>query len=102
MFGSVSTEVGLMDQKLGRSLPGLISEFVDRGNRMGVSHDARLQAAAIGASLVWFSSTPAKLRAIKRRRNGTINMASVLADPPASLSPRGYYVVRAVFLARLS
>jgi hypothetical protein len=57
------------------------SEFVDRGNRMGVSDDARVHAAAIGASLVLFSSTPAKLRAIKRRRNGTINMSSVLIDP---------------------
>jgi hypothetical protein len=78
------------------------SEFVDRGNRMGVSNDARLHAAAIGASLVLFSSIPAKLRAIKRRRNGTIDISSVLADPPAAPSPRGYYVVQAAFLARVS
>src|SRR5436190_710813 len=47
------------------------SEFVDRGNRMGVSHDARMHGASIGASLVLFSSTPAKLRTIKRRRVAT-------------------------------
>ena len=74
------------------------SEFVDRGNRMGVSHDARRQSAAVGASLVLFQFTPAKLRAIRRGIDGTIDMKAVRADPPAGLSPRGYYVTKAVFL----
>jgi hypothetical protein len=77
------------------------SEFVER-NRMGVSHDARLHAASIGASLVLFTTIPAKLRSIKRRKNGAIDLASVLADPPASPSSRGHYVVQAAFLVRVS
>ena len=78
------------------------SEFVDRGNRMGVSTDARAHGATVGASLVWFSAIPAKLRAVRRRANGRIDMSCVLADPPASPSPRGYYVVQAVFMRRTS
>jgi hypothetical protein len=74
------------------------SEYVERGNRMGISHDARAHALAIGASVVVVESTPAKLRAIRRTAKGTIDMATVLADPPAVATPRGYYVVRAIFM----
>ena len=75
------------------------AEFVDRGNRMGVGHEAAVQAASVGASVVLFCATPAKVRAIRRTKKGNIEMKSVLDDPPASPSPRGYYVVRAIFLA---
>ena len=73
------------------------AEFVAKGN-YGVGAEARAQAGVCGATLVLFSLVPAKLRAVKREPNGGINLAAVLADPPASLSPRGHYVVRAVFM----
>ncbi len=76
------------------------AEFVDRGNRMGISREASAQGAAVGASLVIFQATPAKLRAIRRDASGAIDMSPVLADPPTSASPRGYYVIHAVFLAQ--
>jgi|SRR5882757_3431583 len=74
------------------------AEFVARGSQ-GIGEEARLQAALVGASVVLFQTTPAKLRAIRRRPDGSIDLSSVLGNPPASLSPRGYYVVRALFLA---
>ena len=74
-------------------------EFADKGARMGISHLAREQAAAVGASVVLFQSTPAKVRSIRKGPDGRIDMSLVHADPPASLSPRGTYVVHAVFLA---
>ena len=75
------------------------SEFVERGNRMGISHYARLHASSVGASLVLFQFLPAKLRAVRYLSNGTIDISSVREDPPASLSPRGYFVARSAFLA---
>ena len=75
------------------------SEFVGRGN-MGVGIEARTQAARVGASLVVFRLTPAKLRAIRRDPDGAIDMESVLADPPAYMSPRGYFVLQSYFLAK--
>jgi hypothetical protein len=77
------------------------SEFVGRGQEH-VGPAARAQAAAIGASVVLFRPIVAKLRSIKRRGNGTIDIASVLADPPAHMSPRSYFVSQAAFLARVS
>jgi hypothetical protein len=76
-------------------------EFVEKGSRMGISYLAREQAASVGASIVLFQFTPAKVRAIRRGEDGRIDMSSVRADPPASLSPRGTYVVQAVFMASL-
>ena len=80
-------------------IPIGISEFVGRGN-IGVGFEARTQAARVGASLVLFRLTPAKLRAIRRGPDGTIDIASVLADPPAYMSPRGYFVVQSYFLTK--
>ena len=77
-------------------------EFTEKGNRMGISHLAREQAASVGASVVLFQFTPAKVRSIQKGPDGRIDMLRVLADPPAGLSPRGTYVVQAVFLARSS
>jgi hypothetical protein len=73
------------------------AEFVAKGNH-GVGAEARTQAGVCGATLVLFSLVPAKVRAVKRKPDGSINLAAVLADPPAGLSPRGHYVVRAVFM----
>lgn len=74
------------------------AEFVGRGN-LGVGQEARIQAAKVGAATVLVRVTPAKLKAIQKRADGTIDMQSVLADPPAYLSPKGYFVVQANFLA---
>jgi hypothetical protein len=52
------------------------------------------------AAMVLFRPTPSKLRAAKNKPDGTIDIAAVLADPPASMSPRGYYVAQSVFLAK--
>ena len=80
-------------------LPVGMAEFVGKGN-MGVGLEARTQAAKEGASVVLFRLTPAKLKAIRRSLDGAIDLAAVLADPPASMSPRGYFVVQSFFLAR--
>ena len=83
--------------KDGFSLIGT-AEFVGRGNQ-GVGREARAQAAVVGASVVLFRPTPAKLKAIRRNSDGTIDLEAVLADPPAGLSARGYYVVQSMFLS---
>ena len=75
------------------------AEFLGRGN-MGVGLEARTQAAKEGASVVLFRLIPAKLKAIRRSLDGAIDLEAVLADPPASMSPRGYFVVQSFFLAR--
>lgn len=59
---------------------------------------ARL-AAGVGASLVLYRITPAKVRAVRRLPDGRIDMDAVRADPPAGMSPGGYSVTQAVFLA---
>jgi hypothetical protein len=75
------------------------AQFVGKGNQ-GIGREAREQAAIVGAALVLFSLVPCKLRAIRKPAEGRIDMNAVLADPPASLSPRGYSVLTSVFLAR--
>ena len=75
------------------------AEFVARGDA-GVGENARAQAAVVGASVVLFRPLPAKLKSIRRKANGAIDLDPVLADPPAQQSPRSYYVINAVFLSR--
>jgi len=72
-------------------------EFVAKGF-IGVGAEARMQAEQVGATVVLFSLWPAKLRAVKRLGDGSIDLAAVIADPPASMSPKGHYVLRAAFL----
>lgn len=72
-------------------------EFAAKGD-CGVAAEASDQAARVGASLVLFSIWPAKFRAIKRLPDGSIDLAAVLADPPAALTPKGYFVLKAAFL----
>ena len=74
------------------------AEFVGRGNQ-GVGREARAQAAVVGASVVLFRPTPARLKAIRRNSDGTIDLEAVLAAPPTTLSARGHYVVQAMFLS---
>lgn len=76
------------------------SEFSAKGD-CGLGFEARDQAAKVGASLVLFSLWPAKFRAIKHLPDGSIDLAAVLVDPPAALTPKGYFVTKAAFL-RLS
>ena len=59
---------------------------------------ARL-AAGVGAALVLYRITPARQRAVRRLPDGRIDMDAVRADPPAGMSPGGYSVTQAVFLA---
>lgn len=73
------------------------AEFAGKGNH-GVGVEACAQAVRVGATLVLFSLWPAKFRAIKHLADGSIDMAAVLADPPAYLSPKGYFVLKAVFM----
>jgi hypothetical protein len=78
-------EVGFI--KLGQS------EVVSKNDDMGVSDGLSYTAAAVGASLVVFQITPAKLRAIRRNPDGSIDMDAVRADSPRSFNPSGYSVV---------
>ncbi|MFK3737346.1 hypothetical protein [Massilia sp. TN1-12] len=59
---------------------------------------ARL-AAGVGAALVLYRITPARQRAVRRLPDGRIDMDAVRADAPARMSPGGYSVTQAVFLA---
>jgi len=52
-------------------LPIGSAEFVGRGS-MGMGFEARKQAAAIGASVVLFRLTPAKIKTIRRGPDGAI------------------------------
>jgi len=109
---TTSVDVDKVEVQMSRDLPAELgrrksagflpigtAEFVGRGS-MGVGLEARTQAAKVGASLVLFRLTPAKVKAIRRNPDGTIDLESVLADPPASMSPRGYFVVQSYFLAK--
>lgn len=69
---------------------------------MGYPDPMARVAAGVGASLVLFRITPAKLRAVRRTPDGRIDMDAVRADPPAGMLPRGYSVTQAVFLAPAS
>ena len=75
------------------------AQFVGKGNQ-GVGREARDQAARVGAALVLFTLVPCKLRAIRKTADGQIDMRAVRADPPAGLSPKGYSVLTATFLAK--
>ena len=73
------------------------AEFVAKGSQ-SVGAPAREQASLVGATVVVFNTIPAKLKSIIKNEDGSINIPAVIADPPISKSPRGYYVVKAVFL----
>jgi hypothetical protein len=95
--------LGTVDQweKAGFLTLGL-SEVVGKNDVMGFSDDLGHAAVAVGASLVVFQVTPAKLRAVRRSPDGRIDMDVVRANSPASFNPRGCSVVQAVFLAPTS
>jgi hypothetical protein len=96
--------------QMARDLDSEVSEFREHGHEvvgwcefvakgfLGVGAEARDQAKQIGATVVLFGLWPAKLRAVKYREDGSIDLAAVAADPPAAPSPRGHFVIRAVFL----
>ncbi len=56
------------------------------------------RAKQVGATVVLYNMWPAKLRAIKRLPDESIDLASLLADPPKKLRPDGFSVLKAVFL----
>lgn len=78
------------------------SDTVGKNDVMGFSDLLGHATAAVGATLAVLQVTAAKLRAIRRHADGRIDMNRVRADPPASLSPRGYNVTQAVFFAPTS
>ncbi|MCV2360390.1 hypothetical protein LNV08_15545 [Paucibacter sp. TC2R-5] len=77
------------------------AQFVGRGGQ-GVGREAREQATKVGAALVLFTLVPCKLRAVRKTADGQIDMQAVRADPPSSLSPKGYSVITSAFLAKQS
>jgi hypothetical protein len=78
------------------------ADAVIRNDLMGYWHIIAYTAFAVGATLIIFQGTPAKLRKIRRLDDGHIDMDAVYADPPVQLSPRGSSVIQAVFLAPTS
>ena len=83
----------------GYSCVGL-ADTVSRAGEQGVSRRLQEQAARVGAVAVLFCVWPAKVRSVRREANGEIDLDAVVADPPASFSPKSYAVTRALFLGR--
>ncbi len=75
------------------------SDAVIKNNQMDFSHILAHTAFAVGATLVAFQMTPAKLRSIRRLADGRIDMDAV---QPAQLSPGGSSVIQAAFFAPMS
>lgn len=107
---ATADSIGEAQVLMASDLEGEISEYCQRGHEvvgwcefigkgsMGVGAEARCQAMQVGATVVLFGIWPAKLRAVKYREDGSIDLTSVVADPPAGMSPKGHYVLRAAFL----
>ncbi len=76
-----------------------LADVISKANAPLAEEKMAEQARSVGASLVLFCIWPAKLKSIRREKNGEIDLWGVVNDPPASFSPRSYSVVRAVFLA---
>ncbi|WP_296952478.1 hypothetical protein [uncultured Massilia sp.] len=73
-------------------------DAVCRGDGEPPERPAIARAKQVGATAVLYNLWPAKLRAIKRLPDKSIDLASLLADPPKKLRPNGFYVVKAIFL----
>ena len=73
-------------------------DAVLRGDGEPPERPAVAQARQVGATVVLYNLWPAKLTAIKRLANESIDLASLLADPPKRLRSDGSYVVKAIFL----
>jgi hypothetical protein len=102
-LGHTNDLPGLVDEwgKKGFVTLGL-SEVAGKNNVMGFSDLLCCTAVDVGAALVVFQITPAKLRAIRRNADGRIDIDAVRADPPANMHSAGYSVTQAVFLAPTS
>ncbi|MEO8023320.1 hypothetical protein [Polaromonas sp.] len=110
VLGANAISIPDVQVQMARDLDSEVSEYLERDQEvvgwcefvgkgfLGVGEEARAQAKQVGATMVLFSLWPAKLRAVKYRENGSIDLGSVVADPPAALSPKGHYVLRAAFL----
>lgn len=86
-------------KRKGYSCLGL-SDVLSKAGAQGVSPQLNEQAGRVGASVVLFCAWPAKVRSVRRGSTGEIDLEAVVADPPATFSPRGYAVTRALFLAK--
>jgi hypothetical protein len=70
----------------------------DRGNSQSPLTPAIALARRIGATVILFKLWPAKLRAIKRLDDDSIDLVPLLADPPSRIRPGGFYVIKTAFL----
>jgi hypothetical protein len=86
-------------RRKGYSCIGL-SDVVSKAGLQGLSHLLEAQAERVGAQAVLFCIWPAKLRSVRRDERGEIDLDAVVADSPASFSPRSYAVTRALFFMR--
>ena len=75
------------------------SESFNNRNEMGLSALIREHGSEVGATMVIFSITPGKLTSAKRCADGRIDVKALRADPPASLSPRSYYLLQTSYFA---
>jgi hypothetical protein len=73
-------------------------DAVLRGDGEPPERPAVAQARQVGATVVLYNLWPAKLKAVKRRPDESIDLATLLADPPTRIRSNGSYVVKAVFL----
>ena len=85
-------------QRTGYSCIGL-SDVVSKAGTQALRQQLEDQALRVGARVVLFCIWPAKLKAVRRGIDGTIDLEAVVADPPAAFSSRSYAVARALFLA---
>ena len=75
------------------------SESFNNRNEMGLSALIKEHGSEVGATMVIFSITPGKLTSAKRCADGRIDVKALRADPPASLSPRSYYLLQTSYFA---
>ncbi|MCD2515784.1 hypothetical protein LQ564_05585 [Massilia sp. G4R7] len=75
-------------------------DTVLRGDGEPPERPAVMQARQVGATAVLYNLWPVKLKAIKRLPDQSIELASILADPPKKLRQDGFYVVKAIFLRK--
>jgi hypothetical protein len=78
------------------------SDVVGQNDDMGIFERLHISALAVGASLVFFQITSAKVRNIRRKLSGHIDMEAALADMPSKASPKGHSIIQAAFLAPTS
>ena len=75
------------------------SESFNNRNEMGLSNFIREHGSEVGATMVVFDITPGKARSAKKGADGRIDIQTLRADPPATMSARSYYLLRTRYYA---